>query len=374
VGYFVLGPSDLYKLVKEIGKFLQNIRALGTDLTKTFETNMNDVVQIEELRKAQRELNDAFSFRRTINVDSDSEAFTYQAGSAQQNEMSSGATMMMETTTTPNLSSNGGGGAAAVAVPATAIKKKVRRRVLKKTDPFVMSTDTFGLPDLEMPFAPIDTPLKLSNDDFSSSSSSSSYGKEPKEMTADEIADIEREFNQYTMFDEKDDRNAMSYDNGILSTKQYYDEVKEKQLSNNDNDNKSVSPLVPSPKQDTMSNNELSRFQQQLSGNWNQQVMANADKLEPITVVMNKIALLEQERIATLNRLTEEFDAKKDAELNFYKQQRDLLDQAAVQIQENAFGISSTKFSKATQQEQQQQQQQPSLTTTTSTTATTTKV
>ena len=62
MGYFVLGPSDLYKLVKEIGKFIQNIRTMGTDLTTTFENNMESQLQLEELRKAQRELNDAFSF------------------------------------------------------------------------------------------------------------------------------------------------------------------------------------------------------------------------------------------------------------------------------------------------------------------------
>ena len=83
VGYFVLGPSDLYKLVKEIGKFIQNVRNFSTDLSTTFESNMENTLQLEEIRKAQRELNDAFSFRRSINVDEDSEAFSVQAGSAQ---------------------------------------------------------------------------------------------------------------------------------------------------------------------------------------------------------------------------------------------------------------------------------------------------
>ena len=75
VGYFVLGPSDLYKLVKQIGAFIQNIRTLGNDLSTTFESNMESTLQLEEIRKAQRELNDAFSFRRTINVDADTFSF-----------------------------------------------------------------------------------------------------------------------------------------------------------------------------------------------------------------------------------------------------------------------------------------------------------
>ena len=53
VGYFVLGPLDLYKLVKEIGKFITNIQMLGTDLGKTFENNMESTLQLEELRNQQ---------------------------------------------------------------------------------------------------------------------------------------------------------------------------------------------------------------------------------------------------------------------------------------------------------------------------------
>ena len=86
VGYFVLGPSDLYKLVKEIGKFVQNIRTLGTDLTTTFESNMESQLQLEELRKAQRELNDAFSFRRSINTDETSDAFSTTATTPRPDE------------------------------------------------------------------------------------------------------------------------------------------------------------------------------------------------------------------------------------------------------------------------------------------------
>ena len=49
----MLGPLDLYKLVKEIGKFITNIQMLGTDLGKTFENNMESTLQLEELRNQQ---------------------------------------------------------------------------------------------------------------------------------------------------------------------------------------------------------------------------------------------------------------------------------------------------------------------------------
>ena len=147
VGYFVLGPSDLYKLVKEIGKFVQNIRTLGTDLSTTLENNMESSLQLDELRKAQRELNDAFSFRRSINVDEDSEAFSVQAGSAQQAEQAAVAT------------ATGSSGVAAVAADATATSptktKKIRRRVRRKPteeeEAAAAAPVSSPIPDLEMP-------------------------------------------------------------------------------------------------------------------------------------------------------------------------------------------------------------------------------
>ena len=56
MGYFVLGPTELYKLTKEIGKALQNFRSLSTEASKQFETSMEDQLDLQELRKAQREL------------------------------------------------------------------------------------------------------------------------------------------------------------------------------------------------------------------------------------------------------------------------------------------------------------------------------
>ena len=75
MGYFVLGPSDLYKLVKEIGKFIQNARNLGAEAAKSFEGTMDDQLELKELRRAQSELNEAFGFRRSINTSEFGEAF-----------------------------------------------------------------------------------------------------------------------------------------------------------------------------------------------------------------------------------------------------------------------------------------------------------
>ena len=43
---------------------------------------------------------------------------------------------------------------------------------------------------------------------------------------------------------------------------------------------------------------EQSRFASQLSGDWNQQILANEDKLSPIGEIMERLAILEEEKNA----------------------------------------------------------------------------
>ena len=82
-----------------------------------------------------------------------------------------------------------------------------------------------------------------------------------------------------------------------------------------------------------------SRFQQQLSGNWNDQVLAAGEKLEPMAVVMDKIALLEREKQAAITRLEEEFAQRTELEEKYYQEQRQLLEETAAQVQNAAFGL-----------------------------------
>jgi Sec-independent protein translocase protein TatA len=286
----VLGPSDLYKLVKEIGKFIQNIRTLGTDLSTTFENNMESSLQLEELRKAQRELSDAFSFRRTINVDADSEAFSVQAGSAQKAEAEAAIA------------------STAVIADPSAPPKKIRRRIRKKEvepEDTQSSVPINNIPDLEMP--------TITNTVTNQNESS---------ISDDEASIIESEFNQYVMnpsvpFDDWDSWNG--------------DE--EAKLLNS---NVTATPLDPAT--DIAAR---SRFQQQLSGNWNDQILSAGDKLEPMAVVMNKIALLEQEKAATLQRLEDEFAKRTEVEEKYYKEQRKVLEEAVSEVQSAAFGVDS---------------------------------
>jgi hypothetical protein len=92
VGYFTLGPSDLYKLVNEIiGKFIQNVRTLGSEAAKSFEGTMEGQLELKELRKAQSELNEAFGFRRSINTSEFRDAFDRTGATAATATAAAGA-------------------------------------------------------------------------------------------------------------------------------------------------------------------------------------------------------------------------------------------------------------------------------------------
>ena len=291
VGYFVLGPSDLYKLVKEIGKFIQNIRTLGTDLTTTLESNMESQLQLEELRKAQRELNDAFSFRRSINTDdNEEEAFS-------------------TTVTTPRPAAE-----PPVAVVATddggAAKKKIRRRVRRKP----ASTANGGVPDLEMP----------------AEAAPAATSKETKERpmdpfveyTEEEMAKIDKDFDKYiSLNDDEDEEDANKKQEA--SDKDWFRDT-----------DKAKTPVAAVDPQ--MEAAAQSRFQQQLSGNWNEQIMNNEEKLEPLAKVMQLLASLEEEKIASTKRLEEEYRKRAEMEEEFYRKQRKVLEDAAAQVQASA--------------------------------------
>jgi len=125
VGYFVLGPSDLYKLTKEIGKFIQNIRTLGTEATKSFESSMESQLELDELRKAQSELNNAFNFRG-INRNDESDPL------AAVTEDVAGASAVNTVSQKANVGER---------------KKKKKRRRKKKTVKVSEDVDSMDIPD-----------------------------------------------------------------------------------------------------------------------------------------------------------------------------------------------------------------------------------
>jgi ribosomal protein L12E/L44/L45/RPP1/RPP2 len=304
-----LGPSDLYKLTKEIGKFIQNIQTLGTDLSTTLETNMESQLQLEDLRKAQRELTDAFSFRRSINVD-DSDAFATNVATPRTGKS------IGEVPEVGEIASEVAAAGAATATAAAGAgdgvskkKKKMRRRKIVKEEPMEGSDE---VPDLDMSDAFPDLPADTPSSDGSS------------ELTAEEEAVIEQEFGKYTMTDP----NPMSewYDNTMATSAKDFDDSAI-----------AATEDTPAPVSSEESTAEAqSRFQQQLSGTWNDNVLANQDKLSPLASVMELLAVLEQEKIDADKGMEEEFRSRAELKEVYYKKQRRVLEEAVTRIQQEA--------------------------------------
>jgi ribosomal protein L12E/L44/L45/RPP1/RPP2 len=294
----------LYKLTKEIGKFIQNIQTLGSDLSTTLETNMESQLQLEDLRKAQRELTDAFSFRRSINVDDEEEAFATNVSTPRGGKSIGDVPGVGDVPSEVAAAGAGAATAAGAAGAPSKKKKKMRRRKIVKEEPMEGSGE---VPDLDMSDAFPDLPADTPSSDGSS------------ELTAEEEAVIEQEFGKYTMTDP----NPMSewYDNTMAAT---------------------AKDDSASPEESTAE--DQSRFQQQLSGTWNDQVLANQDKLSPLASVMELLAVLEQEKIDADKQMEEEFRKRAEIKEVYYKKQRSALENAVTQIQQEAYaGADQTK-------------------------------
>ncbi|KAH8072565.1 oxidoreductase [Aureococcus anophagefferens] len=66
VGYFLLGPEDLFKLSKEIGKVVAQVRTYVTDSAAEWQSTFNDELdfkEVKEIQAAAQELQEAFNFR-----------------------------------------------------------------------------------------------------------------------------------------------------------------------------------------------------------------------------------------------------------------------------------------------------------------------
>mmetsp|Transcript_13857 Transcript_13857/g.15622 ORF Transcript_13857/g.15622 Transcript_13857/m.15622 type:complete len:508 (-) Transcript_13857:170-1693(-) len=307
VGYFVLGPSDLYKLTKEIGKFIQSIRTLSTEATKTFESTMEENLELQEIRKAQSELSGAFNFRRSINVDQQGDAFSELPPIA----VESGAAAVA--------AAEGGVAAAATDTGTPLKKKKIRRRVKKKKkkavdeEAFNMGTGeamSGNIPDLDM------------SEVFTNEMREELYGKGITDPMQESEAEVDARLRQ-----ERIDR--LQNGQPSSSTMPDWATASESDIASEVLSQKSESEVVA----------ENSRFANQLNGDWNAQILANEDELSPIATIMERLALLEEEKNAADARLEEEFRLRSDNEERFYSEKRKLLEEASIEIQASAYNL-----------------------------------
>ena len=320
-----MGPSDLYKVVKEIGKFVRNLQTFSAEATSQFETNMESNLQLEEIRKAQAELNDAFSFRRSINVDADTEAFEVNAQSPrgptpQDVASTAGAVAAVANEDAP-------ASAAAAAAPA---KKKIRRRRVKKkkADPgattMVASDPTTSLAN--------DVP-DLSVDDSLSES-------EKRMMASIEQAqeELRAEEEEQAQVDEAEHLTKSDEAEGLLENAKrreaYLERLQSKEEGFTEN-------KLEASEQEA----NAARFQAQMSGNWNDQILAKEADLTPVAEIMERLAILEEEKMAADQRLQEEFRLREENEEKFYREKRKLLEEAAAKIQAKAYDIEESTTS-----------------------------
>jgi Sec-independent protein translocase protein TatA len=276
VGYFVLGPSDLYKLVKEIGKFIQNVRTLGTEAAKSFEGTMEDQLELTELRKAQSELNAAFGFRRSINTDEYASPFD-RTGFGEDGAGyygADGAAAASPTAAAASATTEGGEAAAGAATGAAGRKRRlVRRKKKKAPDPAEAAAEAGGeaggedgpairtfasaYPDLDA----------LDDDDGDAPPFAAKGGRRRSAVEEMRAGRAERLAAASSAGEKKDDDATIDWFSAsegdvasavLLDRKEAYDDYDFPTASSND------------------------RFRSQLSADeWNSRVMANEDKLSP---------------------------------------------------------------------------------------------
>jgi len=256
VGYFVLGPSDLYKLVKEIGKFIQNFRTLGAEAAKSFEGTMENQLELTELRKAQSELNDAFSFRRSINTNEGGEVF--ESGSFSDNVAAAAAESSAAVV---------GGVGTAVASDGTTVKveegttiKKKRRLVRRKKKKVVIE------PEEELPMEEINVPSE--SDEYPDLDMLDAVDLTEEERLRAERLDRLTGGSSSLSDDDDDDDDEPDWSNA--SEEDIASEVLNQQQPPESETDPALSAF------------EKNRFQSQLSADeWNKQVMDNEDELSP---------------------------------------------------------------------------------------------
>lgn len=290
---------------------MQNFRTLGTDLSTTFESNMESQLQLTELRKAQQELTDAFSFRRSINVD-DTEAFATTVDTPREAASTVGAT-----------ATAAGTGASVASAATTGKKKRIRRRKVKKVVAVEEEPASFGgsgdIPDLDMN-------AEFDQEAFQAAAAtaideSSTSTTEESTLTAEELDAIDKDFDQYTTTDP----NPMS---------EWYDEAAAATAEADAATAAGATTTATSPQ-------ETSRFQQQMAGNWNDSIIANTEQLEPVAKVMELLALLEQEKVDADKRLEEEYQRRAELDTEYYQKQRRLLEDAVTSVQEQADAVTA---------------------------------
>lgn len=281
---------------------------------------MESQLELQELRKAQTELNNAFSFRRSINVDENGEAFSEKPPMVDDTAVATTATAAATAT-----AASSGDGAEK--------KKKKRRRVKKVKKQPVVEEEILpysgDIPDLDMSEEfkkemkeQLWSKPEYAPEDIPPSPTSTTPSLETEEETAARIRSerIER------------------LQNGQPSTPPDWYSASESDIASEvlsqQTNGETIQSLSPAE-----SAAEKSRFASQLSSDWNQQILANEDKLSPLGKIMERLAILEEEKNAADARLEEEFKLRTENEEKFYREKRKVLEEASLEISSAAYNL-----------------------------------
>lgn len=297
VGYFVLGPSELYKLTKEIGKFVQNFRTLGAEASKSFESSMENQLELDELRKAQSELNNAFNFRRSININEESDASTELPPSVAAAEDVAGASAV---NTVSQKATEG-------------VTRKKRKRRRKKKTVTVSEDVNRDVPDLDM-----------------SAAFSDEIAEEIMKQDSSDVEESEEDL-AARIREERLER----LQNGAPTKESNPDWAS---ASDSDVEKELLGNPFSTVEVQAQSSAEQSRFAAQLSDNWNAGILENEDKLSPLAKVMDRLAILEKEKDAANARLVEEFRQRTELEEKYYREKRAVLEETAAEISSQVYG------------------------------------
>lgn len=261
---------------------------------------MENQLELDELRKASQELNDAFSFRRSINTDEVSDFNeVVQKSEGAETEVAEAAAA---------------GGAAVASAPPK--KRKVKRRRVKKdvaaeapmaTEEGMAMAADYGtveesnVPDLDMADAFPSEEEQLREERMARLAS----GTQPSEDDNSDKPD---------WFDDRGLEDLMTEGNQAQAADSPFGDLWSESKAE-----------------------EQERFAAQLSGQWNDSVLENEDQLGPLAKIMDRLAILEEEKKAGLLRLDEEFRLRNELEEKFYQQKRQVLEEAAAEVQAAAY-------------------------------------
>ena len=265
-------------------------------------------MELTELRKAQSELNDAFSFRRSINTDEEVEAFSENELFTEKAAATAAATGTAATAT------------ATAGEEGEGTVKKKRRLVRRKKKKVVAEEEE------EEPLTNLEKDIAMEYPDLDMLDV-----EQPSPEVQSKINEEDK------LRSERMERLSGGSNGSSTTTK----EEEPDWFTASEQEIASEVLNTPPPKDPAMEQYEKNRFQSQLTAeDWNAQIMANEDKLSPLAMVMQRLAILEEEKNAADRRLEEEYERRMDNEDKFYLEKRRVLEEAVEDIQRDAFSSS----------------------------------